>query len=134
MNWGSIRQLGPKRARLISMFFTTGILFVPAVFSFFVYESEGGGNISIDDLGWPFGVILSENFNDGDDDKSMSSKDFRREFVVTFICTIILELFYFKELSLLGLLLCGLLLYIAVRELDPAYMSYIELGMESLES
>ncbi|KAK9012535.1 hypothetical protein V6N11_040580 [Hibiscus sabdariffa] len=71
--------------------------------SFFVYESKGGGNISIDDLGWPlvnivvFGVILSENFSD-------------------------------------GLLLCGLLLYIAVRELDPAYTSYIELGMESSES
>ncbi|KAK8497455.1 hypothetical protein V6N13_052958 [Hibiscus sabdariffa] len=139
MNWESIRQLGPRRVRLISLFFTTVMLFVPAVVSFFVYESEGGGNISIDNLGWPlvnivvFGVILSENFND-DDDKLMSSKDFRREFVVTFVCTIILELFYFEELSLSGLLLCGLLLYVAVRELDPVYTGYIELGMESSQS
>ncbi|PPD78512.1 hypothetical protein GOBAR_DD24561 [Gossypium barbadense] len=106
--------------------------------SFFVYESQGGGNISIDNLGWPlvnivvFGVILSENFDD--DVKLMSSKDFQREFMVTFVCTIVLELFYFKELSLLGLLLCGLLLYFAVRELDPVYTSYIELGIESSES
>ncbi|KAK9010754.1 hypothetical protein V6N11_043623 [Hibiscus sabdariffa] len=139
MNWEIIRQLGPRRVRLISLFFTTVMLFVPAVVSFFVYESEGGGNISIDNLGWPlvnivvFGVILSENFND-DDDKLMSSKDFRREFVVTFVCTIILELFYFEELSLSGLLLCGLLLYVAVRELDPVYTGYIELGMESSQS
>ncbi|KAG4193368.1 hypothetical protein ERO13_A07G217400v2 [Gossypium hirsutum] len=114
------------------------MLFVPAAVSFFVYESQGGGNISIDNLGWPlvnivvFGVILSENFND--DDKLMSSKDFQREFMVTFVCTIVLELFYFKELSLLGLLLCGLMLYFAVRELDPVYTSYIELGVESSES
>nr|KJB11433.1 hypothetical protein B456_001G258800 [Gossypium raimondii] len=138
MNWGSIRQLGRKRVRLISSFFTTVMLFVPAAVSFFVYESQGGGNISIDNLGWPlvnivvFGVILSENFDD--DDKLMSSKDFQREFMVTFVCTIVLELFYFKELSLLGLLLCGLLLYFAVRELDPVYTSYIELGIESSES
>ncbi|KAK8346942.1 hypothetical protein V6Z11_A07G251900 [Gossypium hirsutum] len=138
MNWGSIRQLGRKKVRLISSFFTTVMLFVPAAVSFFVYESQGGGNISIDNLGWPlvnivvFGVILSENFND--DDKLMSSKDFQREFMVTFVCTIVLELFYFKELSLLGLLLCGLMLYFAVRELDPVYTSYIELGVESSES
>ncbi|MBA0733209.1 hypothetical protein Gogos_017245 [Gossypium gossypioides] len=138
MNWGSIRQLGRKRVRLISSFFTTVMLLVPAAVSFFVYESQGGGNISIDNLGWPlvnivvFGVILSENFDD--DDKLMSSKDFQREFMVTFVCTIVLELFYFKELSLLGLLLCGLLLYFAVRELDPVYTSYIELGIESSES
>ncbi|KAE8710015.1 Metal tolerance protein 8 [Hibiscus syriacus] len=107
MNWGSIRQLG-------------------------------GGYISIDNLGWPlvnivvFGVILSENFND-DDYKLMSYKDFRREFAVTFVCTIILELFYFEEFSLSGLL-CGLLLYVAVQEFDPVYTSFIELGMESSES
>nr|XP_023870499.1 metal tolerance protein 12-like [Quercus suber]POE88718.1 metal tolerance protein 12 [Quercus suber] len=45
-----------------------------------------------------------------------------------------LELFYFAELSLRGLLLCGLLLYVAVRELDPVYLNYLELGMESPES
>ncbi|XVF16493.1 hypothetical protein REPUB_Repub10bG0035900 [Reevesia pubescens] len=140
MNWGSIGQLGRKRVRLISLFFTTVMLFVPAVVSFYVYESEGGGrgNVSIENLGWPlvntvvFGVLLSENYSD-DDDKLVSSKDFQREFVVTFICTIVLELFYFDQLSLSGLLLCGLLLYFAVRELDPVYLSYVELGIESSE-
>ncbi|XWS44234.1 hypothetical protein CRYUN_Cryun15aG0026900 [Craigia yunnanensis] len=139
MNWGSIRQLGRKRVRLISLFFTTVVLFVPAVVSFFVYESEGGGNVSIENLGWPlvntvvFGVLLSENYSD-EDDELVSSKVFQREFVVTFVCTIVLELFYFDELSLSGLLLCGSLLYFAVRELDPVYSSYIELGIESSES
>ncbi|XVE83884.1 hypothetical protein DITRI_Ditri16bG0124000 [Diplodiscus trichospermus] len=141
MNWGSIRHLGPKRVRLISLFFTTVMLFVPAVVSFFVYESERGGrgNVSIENLGWPlvntvvFGVLLSENYSN-EDDKLVSSKDFQREFLVTFVCTILLELFYFDELSLSGLLLCGLLLYFAVRELDSVYSSYVELGVESSES
>ncbi|XP_017975599.1 PREDICTED: zinc transporter 5 [Theobroma cacao] len=141
MNWGSIRQLGRKRVRLISLFFSTVMLFVPAVVSFFVYESEGGGggNVSVENLVWPlvntvvFGVLLSENYSD-DHHKLVNPKDFQREFVVTFACTVVLELFYFDELSLLGLLLCGLLLYFAVRELDPDYWSYLELGMESSES
>lgn len=136
MNWGSIRQLGRKQIRLISLFLATALLFVPAVVSFFVFEGEGGGGVSVGNFGWPlanmvvFGVLLSENYGD---DKLVSSKDFQREFLVTFICTIVLELFYFAELSLMGLVLCGLLLYFAVRELDPVYSKYLELGTESSE-
>ncbi|KAK9925198.1 hypothetical protein M0R45_033530 [Rubus argutus] len=136
MNWGTIRQLGRKRVRVLSLFFTTVVLFIPAVVSIFMFEGEGDG-VSIGNLGWPlantvvFGVLLSESYSD---DKSVSSKDFRREYLVTFLCTLVLELFYFAELSLWGLLLCGMLLYIAVRELDPYDTSYLELGMESSES
>lgn len=136
MNSGTIRQLGRKRVRLISLFFTTIVLFVPAVISVLMYEAEGD-SVSFGNLIWPlantvvFGVLLSENYSD---EKLASSKDFRREFLVTFLCTLVLELFYFAELSLWGLLLCGLLLYVAVRELDPVYLNYLELGMESPES
>ena len=136
MNSGTIRQLGQKRVRLISLFFTTILLFVPAVISVVVFEAEGD-SVSFGNLIWPlantavFGVLLSENYSD---EKLASSKDFRREFLVTFLCTLVLELFYFAELSLWGLLLCGLLLYVAVRELDPVYLNYLELGMESPES
>ncbi|KAM7511419.1 hypothetical protein LguiB_010294 [Lonicera macranthoides] len=136
MNWGTIRELGRKRVRLISLFFTTVVLFVPAVISMFVFEAEGD-SVSIHDLGWPlanmvvFGVLLSENFTD---EKVVSSKDFQREFIVTFACTLVLELFYFPELSLWGLLVCGLLLWIAVRQLDPLYWNYLELGLESADS
>ncbi|KAJ7970904.1 Metal tolerance protein [Quillaja saponaria] len=136
MNWGTIRHLGQKRVRLISLFFTTIVLFIPAVISFLVFETEGD-TVSVGNLAWPlantvvFGVLLSENFSD---EKLVNSKDFQREFLVTFACTLVLELFYFPELSLWGLLLCGLLLYVAVRELDPLYSKYLELGMESSES
>lgn len=136
MNWGSVRELGRKRVRLISLFFTTVVLFIPAVISMFVFEADGD-SISIGSLGWPlantvvFGVLLIENFSD---EKSVNSKDFQREFLVTFVCTILLELFYFPELSLWGLLMCGLLIGIAVRELDPVYSTYLELGVESSES
>ncbi|KAG2714438.1 hypothetical protein I3843_03G029600 [Carya illinoinensis] len=136
MNWGTIRQLGRKRVRLISLFFTTIVLFVPAVISMLVFEADGD-SVSVGNMIWPlantvlFGVLLSENYGN---EKLVSSKDFRREFFVTFVCTLVLELFYFPELSLWGLLLCGLLLYVAVWELDPIFSNYLELGVESPES
>ncbi|KAK7368466.1 hypothetical protein VNO80_10492 [Phaseolus coccineus] len=122
----TLKQLGPKRVRLITLFFTTVILFFPAVFSFFLFESQED-NVAFGNLLWPlantvvFGVLLSENYSgdDNDDDGLVSLRDSQREFLVTFVCTLVLELFYFPELSLWGLLLCGLLLYMGVRDLDP---------------
>ncbi|KAF2308641.1 hypothetical protein GH714_011679 [Hevea brasiliensis] len=111
------------------------LLFIPAVVSYMLFERDKAG-VSIGNFGWPlantvvFGVLLSENYSE---DKLVSSKDFHREFFVTFVCTIVLELFYFPELSLWGLLLCGLLLYFGVRKLDPFYSNYLELGLESPE-
>lgn len=137
MNLGTIRQLGQKRVRLITLFFTTVVLFFPAVISILMSEAEGYDDVSISNLGWPlantvlFGVLLSEVHYD---EKIVASKDFQREFIVTFICTVVLELFYFTELSLWGLLVCGFLLWIAVRELDPLYSNYLELGSDSSES
>lgn len=136
MNWGTVRELGRKRVRLISLLYTTVLLFIPAVIGVAIFEHEGD-SISFGNLGWPlantvvFGVLLTENYTD---DKLASSKDFRREFLVTYAYTLVLELFYFPELSLWGLLLCGLLLYIAVTELDPVYSNYLEMGLESSDA
>ncbi|CAN1726140.1 Metal tolerance protein 12 [Linum perenne] len=98
---------------------------------------EGGDQgVSIGSLGWPlantvvFGVLLSESYAD---EKLVTSKDFQKDFSITFVCTIVLELFYFPELSLWGLLLCGLLLYIGVRRLDHVNSDHLELGMQSSE-
>ncbi|ESQ47007.1 hypothetical protein EUTSA_v10027647mg [Eutrema salsugineum] len=138
MNWVEIKQLDQKRVRLISLFLTTVLLFPLAIWSFLFSGSDEVG-VSIGNLGWPlantvvFGVLLSENYND-DKFSSSSKKDSVREFLVTFLCTIVLELFYFPELSLWGLLLCGLLLYVAVRDLDSVSSDYQEIGMESPES
>lgn len=135
-NWGEIRELGQKRVRLITLFFTTVALFIPACVSMLVFEVEGD-SVSLSSLGWPlantvvFGVLLSENYTD---ERMAASKDLQREYFVTFVCTLVLELFYFPELSLWGLLVCGVLLWIAVRELNPIYISYPELGFESSES
>ncbi|XP_010521826.1 PREDICTED: uncharacterized protein LOC104800651 [Tarenaya hassleriana] len=134
MNWVGIRQLDQKRVRLVSLFLTTALLFIPALVSFLFFEGDKDG-VSIENLGWPlantvvFGVLLSENYSK---DKIADSKDFEKEFLVTFLCTIVLELFYFPELSLWGLLLCGILLYVAVRDLDSVY--YHEIGFESPDS
>ncbi|KAJ8549909.1 hypothetical protein K7X08_033616 [Anisodus acutangulus] len=132
MNWGGLREMGKKQLRLVSLFFTTVMLFLPAVISMFVFEAEGD-SISISNLGWPlvstvvFGVLLSENFTA---EKPVSSKDLQKEYLVTYVCTVVLELFYFPELSLWGLLICGLLLWISVRNLDPVDPNYLELGLE----
>ncbi|KAL5722338.1 hypothetical protein ACHQM5_005872 [Ranunculus cassubicifolius] len=135
-NWGSIRQLGRKRVQLITLLFTTIMLLFPALVSFFMLE-EVGVVVSFGNLGWPlantviFGVILTENYTD---DKFITSKDFQKEFVAIFVCTLVLELFYFPELSLCGLLFCGLLLWIAIRELDPVSLKYPDLGFGSPDS
>ncbi|TKY59862.1 Metal tolerance protein 12 [Spatholobus suberectus] len=129
MDSGTLKPLGHKRVRLITLFFTTLVLFVPAVVSFFLFESEED-SVAFGNLAWPlantvvFGVLLSESYsdNDDDDDDNLAGlKDSQREFLVTFVCTLVLELFYFPQLSLWGLLLCGLLLYVGVRDLDPLH-------------
>lgn len=123
MNWGSIRHLGRKQFRLISLFYTTVMLFVPAVLSLIMLEHDGD-SVSIASLCWPlantvvFGVLLTESYSD---EKLVSAVDFRREFLVTFVCTIVLELFTTLRSPFGGLLLCGLLLYFAIRELDPLH-------------
>ncbi|CAH2079925.1 unnamed protein product [Thlaspi arvense] len=133
MNWVEIKQLDQKRVRLLSLFLTTVLLFPLALWSFLFSGSDEVG-VSIGNFGWPiantvvFGVLLTENHNE--DKFSSSKKDSGREF----LCTIVLELFYFPELSLWGLLLCGLLLYVSVRELDSVNLDYHEIGMESPES
>ncbi|XP_061367088.1 uncharacterized protein LOC133310209 isoform X1 [Gastrolobium bilobum] len=135
MDWGTVKQIGHKRVRLITLFFTTVVLFVPAMISFLVFESEED-SVAFGNMAWPlantvvFGVLLSENFSD---EKLVSSKDSHREFLVTFACTLVLELFYFPNLSLWGLLLCGLLLYVAVRDLDPFHFNDLGSGGESSE-
>jgi zinc transporter 5/7 len=134
-NYGSFKQLDRKRVRLITLFFTTVVLFVPAVISYFVYEA-GEDSVSFGNLAWPlantvvFGVLLSENYFSGSDDL-VSFKDSKREFLVMFMCTLILELFYYPNISLWGLLICGLLLYVAVRDLDPLDSYDIGFGDES---
>ncbi|KAI4340599.1 hypothetical protein MLD38_025418 [Melastoma candidum] len=136
MDWNTVKELGKKRVRLISLLYTTLLLFVPAVISIMVFEHDGD-SISIGNLGWPlvntvvFGVLLSENFSD---EKLTGSGDFRREFLVTFGCTVVLDLVYFPELSLWGLTLCGMLLYVAVVELDPVRGGYVQMGIEQSET
>ncbi|KAG6515061.1 probable zinc transporter protein DDB_G0291141 [Zingiber officinale] len=131
-NWGSLRQLGRRRVRLLSLGLATAFLFVPACASFVLADSSDGDALSVGSLGWPlintvvFGVVLSENY--GDDKLLFSAKDFRRDFLVNFFCTLVLELFYFPKLSLPGFLFCGLLLWIGVRELGSSSLSYVELG------
>ncbi|RWW50972.1 hypothetical protein BHE74_00042721 [Ensete ventricosum] len=141
-NWGSLKQLGRRRVRLLSLGFTTAMLFVPACISFLFVDSGDGSAVSIGALGWPlintvvFGVVLGENY--GDDKLLFSAKDFRRDFLLTFFCTLVLELFYFPRLSLPGFLFCGFLLWIGVKELGSSSLSYVELGSsdnsESLSS
>ncbi|KAL4568419.1 hypothetical protein LXL04_024031 [Taraxacum kok-saghyz] len=136
INWGTIRELGRKEVRLTTLLYTTAILFVPAAISMLVFEVEGD-SVSIRTLGWPlantvvFGVLLSENYTD---EKLTTFKDFRKEFLITFICTIILELLYYPELSLWGLLICGMFLGTGVMELDPSRLISLELGLESSDS
>ncbi|XP_058112094.1 uncharacterized protein LOC131255406 [Magnolia sinica] len=135
-NWVAFRQLGRRRVRLISLFFTTIMLFFPAIISFFF--AADGDSISFGNLGWPlvntvvFGVILSESY--GDDKLMVYARDLHKDFLVTFSCTLVLELFYFDDLSLFGFLLCGFLLWLSVRDLASDSSIYPELGSGYLDT
>lgn len=121
-NWGQLNQLGRKKVKSLTLGFSTLMLFFPALFSFVIGNND---NVSVGDgvwrVGWPlvntvlFGVLLSNceekvGVNGG-------GNDFEKEFLVTFLCTSVLELFYFTKLSLPGFLFNGLLLWVAHREL-----------------
>ncbi|MQL98355.1 hypothetical protein Taro_031057 [Colocasia esculenta] len=129
-NWIQLRQLARRRLRLLSLGMTTALLFFPAFVSFIISEAEK--DVSVGKLGWSllntvvFGVILSGNL--GDDKVMPGSKDFHREFLVTFSCTLVLELFYSPHLSLPGFLFCGFLLWISVNQLASSSSNWLELG------
>ncbi|KAK9732501.1 hypothetical protein RND81_04G004200 [Saponaria officinalis] len=135
-NSGAIRLLGRKRVQVISLFFTTAMLFFPAVINMLVFE-VGGGSVSVMNLSWSltntvvFGVLLNE-WNS--DEKLVNPRDSEKEFLITFLCTLVLELVYFPELSLWGLLISGLLIWIAIRQLNEACARYVELGAESSDT
>ncbi|KAK1316012.1 Metal tolerance protein 8 [Acorus calamus] len=134
-NWPQLRLLGRRRTRHLSLGFSTVMLFFPALISFLVGERGGdGGGLFMNGFGWPlvnlvvFGVILSETSVD-----ERLSRDYRKEFLVTFFCTLVLELLYFPDFSLFGFSLCGILFWFAVVQLG-SYMDVPELGFDSPES
>lgn len=134
-NSGALRQLGKKRTRLVSLALTTVILFFPACLSLFIHGGgeNGGGSVSVADMVWPlintviFGVVLNENFS-GDEKFGFGGKNFQREFLVTFLYTLVLELVYYPKLSLPGFLICGFLLWVSVWELGSSSLQHVELG------
>ncbi|KAK7399979.1 hypothetical protein VNO78_11177 [Psophocarpus tetragonolobus] len=121
----SLKHLPPKHLRLLTLFFTTLILFLPALLTFFLFHPPPH-TLSFSNLAWPlantvlFGVLLTDSSTPH---PFPSSVDSHLEFLLTFLSTLLLELFYFPQLSLWGLLLCGLFLYLGVRDLDPVLSS-----------
>ncbi|GAB2238254.1 hypothetical protein Droror1_Dr00016156 [Drosera rotundifolia] len=137
-NWGEIKELGRSRVRLVSLFLTTVLLAVPAAVGVLVSGEKGDG-VGMRGLGWPlantvvFGVVLSESC--GDEKVVVSGlKDVEKEFLVTFVCMIVLELVYFPQMSLWGLLVCGFLFWVSIRQMKGSDAGYVEIGAESSES
>ncbi|XP_078182060.1 zinc transporter-like protein [Carex rostrata] len=130
-NWVSLRQLGKRQVRVLSLGLTTAFLFIPALLSFL--SSREGDLLSVSGLGWPlvntvfFGVILCETYS-GEEKKANSAKEYRKGILLTFLCTLVLELFYYPKLSLAGFLFCGFFLWISVLQLGPSPLNYTELG------
>ncbi|KAJ4747621.1 zinc transporter-like protein [Rhynchospora pubera] len=132
VNWAPLRQLGKRRVHVLSLGLTSAFLFIPALVSFL--SSREGDLLSVSGLGWPlvntvlFGVILSETYSSSEDKKLNSAKEYRKGILLTFLCTLVLELFYYPKLSLPGFLLCGFFLWISVLQLGPSPLNYAKLG------
>ncbi|XP_078430882.1 zinc transporter-like protein [Wolffia australiana] len=115
-HWTPLRDLGRRRLRVASLGLTTAMLFLPALASF-VAVSESR-EFEMEGLSWSlantvvFGVVLAGNLSGFA--SLPAAKDFRREFLFTFLCTAALELFYNPLMFLPGFLASSFLLWIAV--------------------
>lgn len=124
-NRSSVRHLGKRRVRLISLSIAAAFLFPFAVFSYFLsgWDSNPG---SLDfSILWPlfstvgFGVVFSFYGETYCEEKILIPTLSPNMFFVTVCCTCLLELVFGLELSLLGFLFCSLILWVAVRDLGP---------------
>ncbi|GLJ36604.1 hypothetical protein SUGI_0735990 [Cryptomeria japonica] len=128
-NRSSIRHLGKRRIRLISLSIAAAILFPFAVTSFFlwdwnpgpVYISSGAlvGSVAL-------GVVASFYGETYSEEKLLVPPLSPKPFFMTVCCLCGLELVFGLELSLLGFLLCSFILWIAVRDLGSpsSWMAY----------
>jgi solute carrier family 30 (zinc transporter), member 5/7 len=113
-NWAQLRQLGKRRVCVLSLGLTTAFLFIPALVIFF--SSREDDLLSVSGHGWPltntvfFGVILGETHS-SEEKKANDAQEFRNGILLNFLCTLVLELFYYPKLSLAGFLLCGFFLW-----------------------
>ncbi|KAI4383748.1 hypothetical protein MLD38_009552 [Melastoma candidum] len=126
-------ELGKKRVGLMSLFNAAILLLVPVVISIRMIEQEGSG-FNVNNLGRPLvnivvlDILLSENF---DDEKGTGSREFHKIFLVTFGCTIMLDLIHLLKLSLWELRLYGMMSYVG---LSFVRGSYIQIEMEQSET
>jgi solute carrier family 30 (zinc transporter), member 5/7 len=113
-NWAQLRQLGKRRVCVLSLGLTTAFPFIPALVIFF--SSREDDLLSVSGHGWPltntvfFGVILGETHS-SEEKKANDAQEFRNGILLNFLCTLVLELFYYPKLSLAGFLLCGFFLW-----------------------
>jgi zinc transporter 5/7 len=120
-----------RHARAAVFALAAAFLSMPALVGLFFLggsdTSGGDGAVPIGQLWWlllnaaVFGMALGRR-------QAYDSSSTRPSlnFAMTFVCTVVLELLYYPKLSLPGFLICGLLLWIASREVAPA--GYVELG------
>ncbi|KAH0984768.1 hypothetical protein GBA52_011945 [Prunus armeniaca] len=97
---------------------------------FSVFEAEGDG-VSIGNLAWPlantvvFGVLLSESYGD---DKSVSSKDFRKEYLMPVTCCLIVlpwQLGYMLRIFHVCLRIINLIMVVGDLRFFPGYTNAV---------
>ncbi|CAN6477658.1 unnamed protein product [Victoria cruziana] len=141
-NWGSLKQLGKKGARLYSLWFAT-VFLSPFAFINWLQGNWSSDGVSFGGLIWPlfcsafFGVILIELYGEerpGGAGSSPSQRISEKEFLVLLCCTCVLELFYFAEFSLFGFVVVSFALWVAVNQLGSELSKSPELGSDSSES
>lgn len=141
-NRSSVRHIGKRRVRLISLSIATAVLFPFAVFSFFLSSWDSNPGPMDFSILWPlfstvgFGVVFSFYGETYSEEKLLMPTLSPKMFFVTVCCTCLLELVFGLELSLLGFLFCSLILWIAVRDLGTpsGWMAYSILESDPSDS
>jgi zinc transporter 5/7 len=141
-NRSSVRHIGKRRVRLISLSIAAAILFPFAVFSIFLSGWDSNPGPLDSSILWPlfssvgFGVVFSFYGETYCEEKLLMPTLSPKMFFVTDCCTCLLALVFGLELSLLGFLFCSLILWMAVRDLgDPSgWMAYSILESDPSDS
>lgn len=141
-NRSSVRHIGKRRVRLISLSIATAIIFPFAVFSIFLSGWDSNPGPMDFSILWPlfstvgFGVVFSFYGETYSEEKLLMPTLSPKMFFVTVCCTCLLELVFGLELSLLGFLFCSLILWIAVRDLGTpsGWMAYSILESDPSDS
>eukprot|EP01018_Ginkgo_biloba_P022641 Gb_26178 [translate_table: standard] len=141
-NRSSMKHIGKKRVRVISLAIASAMVFPFAIFKLALMGADFYPEFLGISMVWPlistvsFGGVLSFYHESYCEEKLLMPTLSPKLFFITMCSTFVLELVFGLELSLLGFLFCAFILWISVRDLGSpsGWMAYSILESDSSDA